>query len=285
MLDALNAMARRMSCHSVAVTFHPHPTTLLRPDHAPPLLTTIADRTALLHQAGIDQVVVLPVTAELLQMSAEDFFSGHVIEKWNARGLVEGTNFRFGRDRLGGADLLRQLCHTAGIELQLTELLSQDAAEISSSRIRQLLSQGYVKAACELLGHGYTLRGIVQRGAGRGTGLVFPTANLHHIRTLLPAFGVYAAETVVDGQRFVTAVNIGPNPTFGEQHVKVECYLDQYAGSLYDRELAVELIGEIRGLQSFTDATELVKQITSDVENCRRLLALETAAAWRRLSL
>lgn len=285
MLDALKAMARRMSCHTVAVTFHPHPTTLLRPDHAPPLLTTIADRTALLHQAGIDQVVVLPVTAELLTMSAEQFFNRYVISEWNARGLVEGTNFRFGRDRLGGADLLRQLCQAAAVELQLTELLSQDAAEISSSRIRQLLTQGHVKAACELLGHGYTLRGIVQRGAGRGTGLGFPTANLHHISTLLPAFGVYAAETVVDGQRFVTAVNIGPNPTFGEQQVKVECFLDQYAGSLYQRELAVELIAEIRGLQSFDNATELVQQIARDVQDCRRVLAVENAAEWRRLSL
>ena len=271
MLQTLVAMARNLSTHSVVVTFHPHPMSLLRPEYAPPLLTSIPDRIRLLRQAGVDHVVVLPVDAELFSMTTEEFFESFVLYQLEARGLVEGVNFRFGRDRLGGAQELRGLCKAAGIRLELTELVAEHAEEVSSSRIRSLIKNGRLSAACELLGHAYSLRGTVQHGAGRGASLGFPTANLTGIQTLMPAHGVYAGIVRIGKNRHEAAVNIGPNPTFGDWNDKVECYIDQFSGSLYGQELVVQLLSEIRGLLTFPDVDALSRQIERDVAVCRQV--------------
>jgi riboflavin kinase/FMN adenylyltransferase len=140
---------------------------------------------------------------------------------------------------------------------------------VSSSRIRELICARAMAGAVELLGHPYRLSGVVRHGAGRGRTIGFPTANLAEIQTLLPAHGVYAGATEISGNRYPVAVSIGPNPTFGEHREKVECHIDGFSGNLYDQKLAIDLLKEVRALQSFSSVDELIFQIRSDVEVCR----------------
>lgn len=273
MLTALLELARSRRTAAVVVTFHPHPIAILRPDQAPPLLTTIPDRCRLLQAAGVDQVVVLPVTPQWLAMTPAEFFEEFLVGQLRVSGLVEGRNFRFGRDRRGTISDLAAMCRQREIPLRVVDLVADQAQEISSSRIRQLISAGRLAAAVELLGHPFRMAGIVREGARRGTQLGFPTANLAEIQTLLPAHGVYAGVAEVAGQSCVAAVSVGPNPTFQDQATKVECHLVDFQGSLYDRELVVDLLAEVRGLRTFSGPAELVQQIREDVVRCRQLVA------------
>ncbi|MFN9720375.1 MAG: riboflavin biosynthesis protein RibF [Planctomycetota bacterium] len=269
MLCALCQMAKRQNTVAVAVTFDPHPIAVLRPEFTPPILTTISERISLLRNAGADEVVVLPVTTGLLQMTAEQFFDEVMCRQFEAIGIVEGPNFHFGRDRRGDVLLLQSLCRNARIECRVMESLNAEGEMISSSRIRELLCQRSLAQAVQLLGHPYRLTGMVRHGSQRGRQIGFPTANLFSIQTLLPAHGVYAALTRIDDRSYPVAVSIGPNPTFGEHREKVECHVDGFSGDLYDRELQIDLLSELRPLQSFGSVNDLIQQIGSDVEGCR----------------
>ncbi len=270
MLQALHQLSAQTNSHSVAVTFDPHPIAVLRPEFTPPVLTTIEERTSLLKNHGADEVVVLPVTRALLDMTADHFFLDVVVGQFQAQGIVEGPNFHFGKDRQGEIGLLRRLCDAHGVQCRIVEPVIDDEHMISSSRIRELLCSSALAQAVDLLGHPYRISGGVRRGAGRGRTIGFPTANLSDIETLLPAHGVYAGVTQIKGRRFPVAVSVGPNPTFGEHREKIECHVDGYSGDLYDERLSVDLIREIRGLQSFSSVQELVNQIEADVEFARR---------------
>ena len=271
MLQQLRSLGREISGPAVAITFDPHPIAVLRPEFTPPVLTTIEDRKRLLHQAGADEVIVLPVTSGLLEMTAEQFFHDVIVGKFKARGIVEGPNFHFGKDRRGDVDRLQELCRSQGIQCHIAKSFDDAGSMISSSRIRELICARAMTAAVELLGHPYRMSGTVRHGAGRGRTIGFPTANLAEIQTLLPAHGVYAGATEIDGNCYPVAVSIGPNPTFGEHREKVECHIDGFTGDLYDQKLAIDLFREVRALQSFGSVKELISQIQNDIEVCRRI--------------
>ena len=162
--------------------------------------------------------------------------------------------------------MLQGLCERASLPCRIVRPVETHGQLISSSLIRELLCSRSLRQATELLGHPYRMTGIVRRGAGRGAALGFPTANLSEVATLLPAHGVYAGQTRRDGTTYPVAVSIGPNPTFGEHREKVECHIAGFSGDLYDRKLQVDLLSEIRPLQSFDSIERLVQQIREDVE-------------------
>ena len=272
MLKTLRELAAEQGAQAVAVTFDPHPIAVLRPEFTPPILTTVEDRIALLCAAGADSVIVLPVTKSLLEMTAEQFFHAVILDTFHAKGVVEGPNFRFGRDRKGDTAMLQGFCERASVPCRIVSPVETNGQFISSSLIRELICSRALRQAVELLGHPYRMTGVVRRGAGRGAGLGFPTANLLEIATLLPAHGVYAGRTTLDGRDYPVAVSIGPNPTFGEHREKVECHIDGFCGDLYDRKLQVDLLSEIRPLQSFDSIERLVQQIREDVETTRSML-------------
>lgn len=271
LLRSLRELAAAENTHSIAVTFHPHPMAILRPQSAPPLLTTIQHRTELLRSAGVDHVLVLPVTPQLLAVSADVFFESFLIRSLNVRGIVEGENFRFGRDRLGGIDDLRKLCDAAAVPLRVVELSGEYDREISSGRIRRLIAAGDVTSAVSLLGRSYSISGTVVRGAERGRTIGFPTANLAEIATLIPGHGVYAGTCQIGSRKHVAAVCIGPNPTFGDSTSKVECHIDDFIGDLYDQTLSVELWQQVRPLEQFRSVDELIAQIRADILACRAI--------------
>lgn len=280
-LNALRKLADDLKTPAVAATFSPHPLALLRPNSAPPVITSVAERTRLLQAAGVDHVFVLPVTPPLLQMTATDFFSKVLVERFAAKGLVEGPNFHFGRGREGNTALLRSLCATTGLQFVEVRPVDDASGMISSSRIREALAAGKLGDAVGLLGHPLRIAGTVVEGAQRGRTLGFPTANLADIPGMLPANGVYAGFCQVSGRKFATAVCIGPNPTFGEQRQKVECHLLGFSGNLYAQLLAVDLLAEIRPLRSFASAQELQLQIQSDIEAVRRCVTSESGSEHR----
>jgi len=270
MLRCLKEMATATASHAVAVTFDPHPIAILRPEFTPPVLTTIEERISLLKRSGADEVVVLPVTRQLLEMTAQQFFTEVIVEQFEARGVVEGPNFHFGKDRHGDTRLLQTLCDSHGIQFHIVKPVVDSEVMISSSRIRELLCSRAMAQATELLGHPYRISGLVRHGAERGRSIGFPTANLTDIPTLLPAHGVYAGMTQLQGKWYPVAASIGPNPTFGEHREKIECHIDGFSGELYDTILHVDLLQEVRALQSFASIGLLIAQIKSDVDHCRQ---------------
>jgi riboflavin kinase/FMN adenylyltransferase len=247
-------------------TFDPHPVRILRPEHCPPPLTWTHRKAELLARLGVDWVVAYPTDVPLLRLSAREFFERVVVNSLDARAMVEGPNFFFGHNREGTIDVLRQLTGESGIDLEIVEPISVEGQLVSSSRIRQLIQQdGAVGRARQLLTAPYRLRGIVTHGAGRGAKLGFPTANVEGIDTLLPAHGVYCGLAILGERRLPAAINIGPNPTFGETASKVEVHVIDYDEPLYGRPLEVDFLDRLREIRPFASADELVTQIRRDV--------------------
>jgi riboflavin kinase/FMN adenylyltransferase len=259
---------------AVVMTFDPHPLALLRPGHVPPSLTTLEQKAELLERAGATCVVAYPTDRKLLQLTPEEFFDAIIVAELRARGIVEGPNFCFGKDRKGDIGTLQDLCRLRGVALDIVEPIGGETM-VSSSTIRSLIDEGRVAEAVELLGHPYRLRGEVVGGARRGQTIGFPTANLARIETLLPRDGVYGGIARVDGRSFAAAINIGPNPTFGESNRKVEAHLIDFQGDLYGRWLDVDLFQRLRETRRFESRDDLVRQISQDVAAARALLSAE----------
>jgi len=167
--------------------------------------------------------------------------------------------------------LLGELCHAADLRLEVVEPLKVGGEYVSSSRVRQLVSCGDVAAANHLLTRPYRIRGMVTHGAARGGKIGFPTANVDAVDTLLPGQGVYAGRAICVEGEWPAAVNIGPNPTFGEEVLKVEVHLIGYAGSLYGHPLEVDFLQRLRDIRSFDSIEQLKSQLARDVEAARDL--------------
>jgi riboflavin kinase/FMN adenylyltransferase len=142
---------------------------------------------------------------------------------------------------------------------------------VSSSRIRSLVAQGQIDPVRRMLTQPYRIRGTVVHGAGRGAGLGFPTANLDRVDTLLPGEGIYAGRAWCDGAAHDAAVSVGPNPTFGERALKIEAFLLDYTGSLYDRPLEIDFLARLRDTQRFDSVDALLAQMNRDVQHVRRI--------------
>jgi len=264
-IERLRTLAKQVGGPAVVFTFDPHPARLLRPDTVPPSLTRITDRLELLSELGVDATVVYPTDQQLLALRPAEFFERIVVEALSARAMAEGPNFYFGRDREGNVDVLAELCRVHDLRLEIVPPLEVHGETVSSSRVREQIRHGDVVAARTLLGRPYRLRGVVGRGARRGATIGFPTANLQEIETLLPAAGVYAARAILAGHRGPAAVNIGSNPTFGEDAIKVEAHLVGFNGDIYGRSIELHLLARLRDIAPFPDVAALQQQLERDV--------------------
>lgn len=269
----LEQRAHHDNAPAVVLTFDPPPVALLAPGRVPPRLTTVADKAALLRQYGVDCVIAFPTDRNLLQLTAEEFFQFIVRDELQARGLVEGPNFRFGHGRSGDIHTLQSLCDGHGLRLDIVApSVDTDGHVISSTDVRRALTEGRVRDARAMLQRPYSVEGTVAEGARRGRTLGFPTANLHDIPVMLPGDGVYAAIGTCDGRRFAAAVHVGPNPTFGEDARKVEAHLLDFADDLYGSRLKVEFEERVRGTQRFENAEALRAQLLSDIAQVRKII-------------
>lgn len=274
-VELLLKRARDVDGPAVVFTFDPHPVRILRPEQSPAPLTWIERKAELLAQLGVDWIVAYPTDEALLELTASEFFRRIVCNSLAARAIVEGPNFYFGHNRAGTIDVLRELASTAGITLDIAEPVEVGGQIVSSSRVRQLIAGGDVATARQMLTAPYRIRGIVTHGTGRGAKLGFPTANLEGIDTLLPAHGVYAGRGWIDGLSCPAAINIGPNPTFGETATKVEAHLVNYHDALYGKPLEIDFLARLRGTRPFASVDELITQIHHDVIEVEKIVREE----------
>ena len=283
LIEQLVATARGNSGPALVMTFDPHPAELLYPER--PLsrpLTSIARRAELLFGLGVDALIAYPTDTRLLSLSAREFFQQKIVDLLQARAMVEGPNFHFGRSRDGDVVSLATMCQAARMEFRVVKPTQDAAGMISSSRIRACIAAGDVQAANELLTQPYVVSGTVVVGAQRGRTIGFPTANLSEIPVLVPGPGVYAGQVQWGNlpnaeqrllQSHACAVHIGPNPTFAESENKVEVHLIDYAGaSLYGQQLQVAILEKVRDVRKFNSMDELRSQIAHDVAACRAVI-------------
>ncbi len=270
-IERVIASAKRIDGPAVVFTFEPHPVRILRPELAPLPLTWTERKADLLADLGVDWMIAYPTDEDLLSLSAEDFFERIVRQRLDARAMVEGPNFFFGNNRTGDIELLGKLCRKAQTDLEIVEPLKVDGEFVSSSRVRESVRRGNVQLAAELLTRPYRIRGMVTHGAGRGSKIGFPTANINAVDTLLPAEGVYAGRAIVSQREFPAAINIGPNPTFDENVLKVEVHLLDFHETLYSAPLEVDFLERLRDIQPFASVEKLKEQLKRDVEATRKI--------------
>lgn len=268
------ALAAQHDARAVAVTFDPHPASVLRPDAAPTLLQPLSERVACLVEAGVDVVVVLPFTRELAAMSPAGFVAEVLAGPLAAVRVVVGTNFRFGAHAAGDVVTLLELGEEHGFTPEAVTLLELDGRRISSSAIRQHLESGEVDWARSALGRPFQLPGEVVRGDGRGRSIGFPTANLSPTPGLVvPGTGVYAGHAEVDGTWLPAVTNVGVRPTFDGRTMTVEVHLLDTEVELYGHLLTFRFEHRLRGEQRFDGPEALVAQIAEDVRSARSRLA------------
>lgn len=271
MIARLIERARLDNVPAVVMTFSPHPISILRPEAAPPPLTTLQRKAQLLAECGVDCVLAYPTDWELLRLTPDEFFQSIILNRFRARGLVEGENFFYGHDRAGTVHKLRTACDAARLSLDVITPVQIGSRVVSSSVIRKLIAEGEVAEAADLLGTNYMVRGQVTTGAARGRTLGIPTANLVDIETEIPRDGVYAGRTCWQGQSYRAAINVGPNPTFSETRRKFEVHLLDFQGHLYGQCLEVEFVRRLRETQSFASVEDLLKQLQADLSAVRGL--------------
>ena len=269
----LLAESRRLGGAAVVFTFDPHPAHVLRRAEPPPALSSTARKAELLADLGVDAVIAYRTDEAFLQLEAREFFEQIVRGCLDARAIVEGGNFFFGRDRQGNVEVLAEMCRSAGMSLEVVEPVECAGQIVSSSRIRTVLAEGDVDLARRMLTRPYRLRGTVSRGEGRGKDLGFPTANLKDVATLLPGEGIYVGRTLIDGQLRPAAISLGPNPTFDEGVLKVEVHVIDYRGRLYDRQIEVDFLTRLRDIVRFDSVDQLVEQMDRDVAAARQIAA------------
>lgn len=268
-------VADRLNGPAIVFSFQPHPASVLRPESAPAVLTWLERKAELLGTLGVAALVAYPTDRQVLELEPAEFFHQMIAERLAARAVVEGPNFQFGRQRTGSIDTLATLCESTGITLDVVPPLIVGGRYVSSSRIRELIAEGRIREANELLLEPHRLRGRVVRGAQRGRTIGFPTANLESCDVLLPPLGVYAGRAMTDAGTWAAALNLGPNPTFDDQTTKFEVHLIDFDGDLYGSQIEVQLLEHIRDVRSFDGEHALVEQLTADVRAVRLLVNRE----------
>ncbi len=271
--------ARERDIAAVAITFDRHPREVFSPGREPRLLTTLDRKVDLIAATGVDTLVVLEFTDELSRWTAEEFVDRILVDGLAARHVAVGDNFTFGFRAAGTVPVLRDLGAERGFDVDGVGLMTIGEREVSSTSIRQSLTEGELTWPEEALGRRFVLDGHVVRGARRGTGLGWPTANLQTLpRLLLPGEGVYAGRALHRDSGYRAAINVGTNPTFGQEPVHLEAFLLDFSGELVGEPLAIEFWGRLRDEVRFDSVDELSRQIEADVERTREVVSLPDGA-------
>lgn len=274
-VDHLLDRAEAQSGVSTLVSFDPHPRSVVR-ERDIPLLTTVPERAALLDGLGLDRFVVIPFSMAFAQQDPETYVRDVLVERIGLQEITVGYDHRFGRDRDGDVDLLRECGGRLGFAVDVIPPQKVDQDVVSSRRIRELLTEdGDVSRAAEMLGRPYALEGVVAHGEGRGRQIGFPTANiaLEDPRKLVPKRGVYAVlATPPDGTTHGGMMNIGRRPTFDEMEVTAEVHLFDFDGDLYGDRLSVQFLQRLRDEQKFDSSDALAMQLSEDERHCKTIV-------------
>jgi riboflavin kinase/FMN adenylyltransferase len=259
------------------VTFDPSPASVLAPERAPRQLATIDQRLEGLASLGVEQVRVLTFSQELAHESAYDFIDRVLIADLGARCVIVGEDFHFGHNREGNLGLLFEVGAERGFDV-VAAPTHGDGARWSSSAVRRALESGELEEVRRILGHPFTLRGVVAHGDNRGEELGFPTANLRVAREqALPSEGVYAGAIYLEGTWWPAAISVGTRPQFYEDgELLVEVHVVGYQGQLYGLTLDVVFLASLREQTTFSSVDELIAQIARDVEKTQAIFDEES---------
>ena len=270
--DALDIASAR-AVLSVALTFDRDPDQVVHPATAMPQLLDLEDKLTLLAVQGVDVVLVVPFTERLAATAPLVFLDEVLLRAMTPVAVVVGSDFRFGHRAEGDVRVLTRYGAAHGFTVLAHELVSHAGEPITSTRIRRLVAAGRVSEAAGLLGRPHRVRGVVVTGRGEGAELGAPTANLVTAPfAAIPADGVYAGRTEVDGVAYACAVSVGVPPSFPEATAELEAHLIGYRGDLYGRSLVIEFLERLRPLRRFDDTTELAAAIRADIEQVRHLV-------------
>jgi riboflavin kinase/FMN adenylyltransferase len=264
--------ASRYHGESVVITFEPHPLKVLAPERRPPLLSPFKKKMMLIEKSGIDVVICLEFSLDFSKVTPFDFVKDLLIERINARKIIIGYNYHFGRKQRGNAEILKKIGSLFNVKVEIVEALGISETVVSSSKIRELIKNGQVEEAGKLLGRNYPIIGKVVHGVGRGHTLGFPTVNLEMSDDLFPKPGVYAVEVQWNQQVFRGVANIGSNPTFPslkegqEGRLSLEVFILDFNQEIYGEEIQVGFKKRIRDEIRFDSAAQLVEQIRKDIQ-------------------
>jgi len=262
--------ARAANGAAWVATFDPHPETVIRASAPRPWITPPEERSALCHAMGVDRVIVVRFDREIMALSPEEFLDRVLGAGAPLRALVVGPDFHMGKNRVGDRAYLEALGRRRGFTVTEVPFLVGDGAKLSSTLLRREIGEGRVAEAASILGRPYALAGPVGSGAGRGTGLGYPTANLElHPDKLLPAAGIYLSENELEGSHWHGITYVGNAGTFGPGPLRVEVHLLEFQGSLRGKTLKTLLIGRLRADRVFDSAEELIRAMDDDLARAR----------------
>ena len=271
-LDRLQRVAGERRATSVVMTFDPHPPRVVRPDKAPPLLMTKAQKLEGLAQAGVDGAAIVRFTHELSQWEPETFVRTVLVDWLRVSEVWVGANFLFGHDRSGNFSLLRTLGARYGFKAEKIDPVRYKDFVVSSTRVRRLVTEARVDEAAALLGHPYVVEGVVVRGAQRGRSIGFPTANLCSENELMPPHGVYATNAIIDGIVLPSVTNIGTRPTVDSSgKTSVETHIFDLERDLYGATMRLAFVQRLRDERAFDSLDLLKSQIAADCARARVL--------------
>jgi riboflavin kinase/FMN adenylyltransferase len=267
-LNRLKEIAKKYGGETVVITFYPHPRMVLFPDDNDiKLLSSQEEKIMLLEKFGIDNLIIIPFSKEFSRLTSLDFVRNILVNKIGTKKLVIGYDHHFGKNREGSFEHLLEFGPVYGFDVE--EIPEQDIDEVavSSSKIRNSLLEGNVELANTFLERKYSLIGTVVRGDQVGRTLGYPTANINIAfpHKLIPAFGVYLVEVIVEDKKYFGALNIGVRPTLNNKKPQIEVYIFEFDQEIYGKKVEILFIKKIRNEQKFSSLEELKNQIQLDV--------------------
>jgi riboflavin kinase / FMN adenylyltransferase len=278
-LNEISRRGREQGKRSMAVSFEPHPSRVLRPDVGLKLITPTAEKLQLIAATGVDATLMLPFTVDLSELTPEEF-AGHILKNHlHASEVHEGANFRFGHQASGDVSSLKEFGRKMGFDVTVYPEMRVHSESVSSSRIRTLLKDGEVRSARHLLGRAFSIQSTVESGRGYGAKYTVPTVNLAAYDELIPRNGVYVTRTQVGEECFDSVTNVGNRPTFGADSFAIESHLMNFHPVEITEETRIEIhfLKRLRSEIKFPSVEALRQQIARDVRVAQRYFELVAA--------
>jgi len=269
--------AQNIDGTSIAMTFDPHPLRVLKQNGHPPLITLYEQKAELIGRTQIDVLICVPFTREFAALSAEKFVRDLLVGQIGMKAMVVGEDYSFGQNREGNIELLKAYAPRYGFEVIVADWIKRSkgfAERISSTKVRELVTDGFMEQAEKMLGRYYQIRGRVVTGRDRGGKLLgIPTANVNLHDELCPKIGIYAVTGECRGKPFKGVANIGYSPTFEDHDFTVEVHIFDFDDDIYGEKIRVNFIKRIRDEVKFSNISELIDQIKKDIAAAREILA------------
>ena len=260
--------AKKRNIQSAVITFDRHPMSVIRPEKAPKLLTTLDEKLELIKKMGVDFAYIIHFTKETAEMTAEEFVETYLVKCMGMRQFIVGYDHGFGKGRKSSTKSLTELGETFDFDVKIVEPVIVDETIVSSSAVRDLIRDGNVRKASSLLERDYSITGTVETGHGVGKKIGFPTANIEPLEKniLIPGTGVYSGSLNIDNTDYDAVISIGPRLTYNDDRHLIEAHALGFSGDIYGKTVSLGLTEKLRDLVKFNSEKELIDQIIKDIE-------------------